>query len=103
MDAYSRWVLILGWAPIRINTVNIEFCLQKLCQAVHWMLKITKGLSLTMNIWECLKIQILIIIKSKLSGNWILTSLEEISKMKFSVVLTFPHINFLLAALDNNK
>ena len=103
MGAYSRWVLILGWAPIRINTVNIEFCLQKLCQAVHWMLKITKGLSLTMNIWECLKIQILIIIKSKLSDHWILTSLEEISKMKFSVVLTFRHINFLLAALDNNK
>lgn len=68
------------------------------------MLKITKGLPLTMNIWECLKIQILKIIKSKLiSGHWILTSLEEISKMRFSVVLTFPHINFLLAALDNNK
>ena len=67
------------------------------------MLKITKGLSLTMNIWEFLKIQILLIIESKLSDHWILTSLEEISKMKFSVVLTFRHINFLLAALDNNK
>ena len=56
-----------------------------------------------MNIWECLKIQILLIIKTKLSGDWILTSLEEMSKVRFSVVLTFPHINFLLAALDNNK
>lgn len=56
-----------------------------------------------MNIWECLKIQILLIIKTKLSGDWILTSLEEMSKVRFSVVLTFPHINFLLAALDNNR
>ena len=67
------------------------------------MLKISKGLPSTMNIWEFLKIQILLIIKTKLSGNWILTSLEEISKMRFSVVLSFPHINFLLAALDNNR
>ena len=81
----------------------LNTCLQKLCQAVHWMLKISKGLPSTMNIWEFLKIQILLIIKTKLSGNWILTSLEEISKMRFSVVLSFPHINFLLAALDNNR
>ena len=69
------------------------------------MLKISKGLPSTMNIWECLKIQILlpVIIKTKLSGDWILTSLEEMSKVRFSVVLTFPHINFLLAALDNNR
>ena len=67
------------------------------------MLKISKGLPSTMNIWECLKIQILLIIKTKLSGDWILTSLEEMSKVRFSVVLTFPHINFLLAALDNNR
>ena len=81
----------------------LNTCLQKLCQAVYWMLKISKGLPSTMNTWECLKIQILLIIKTKLSGDWILTSLEEMSKVRFSVVLTFPHTNFLLAALDNNR
>ena len=49
------------------------------------MLKISKGLPSTMNIWECLKIQILLIIKTKLSGDWILTSLEEMSKADMSM------------------
>ena len=81
----------------------LNTCQQKLCQAVHWMLKISKALPSTLNIWECLKIQILLVIKTKLSGDWIVTSLEEISKMRFSVVLTFLHINFILAALGNNR
>ena len=28
MGAYSRWALIRGWAPIRINTVCVGFVLE---------------------------------------------------------------------------